>query len=612
MKAEKQIKSWVIDLVKELYQHELVDQDITVKQTPKNFVGQYTIVVFPFTRFSKKSPPQTAEELGEKLKLDNPLVKDFSVEKGFLNLDMEDAFWIAQLQAFAKNPEFWRKPKKNETFIVEFSSPNTNKPLHLGHIRNILLGWSMSQILEIEGYDVFKTQVVNDRGIAICKSMLAWNQFADGKTPESEGIKSDHFVGDWYVKFNQELANEYEQWQNSNEGEEAFEEHGKDQSKDAFFKSYSNKYFNIHSAIGKQAREYLLKWENGDPEIKALWEKMNNWVYAGFETTYKNLGVSFDGTDYESQTYLLGKSVVEKGLQADTFYKEADGSIWVNLEDVGLDKKIVLRSDGTSVYITQDIGTAMERYKDQKFKKMIYVVGDEQEYHFKVLFEILKKLDEPYVDGMYHLSYGMVDLPTGKMKSREGTVVDADVLMEEVVEEARKAAEENGAIEDLNTDEKSDVLRKIGMGALKFFMIKINPKKRMVFDPKQSVDMQGQTGPYIQNAYVRIQSILRKTNLAEQAPFDTHVPTDLEKEILAYLGSFSKTISMAADTNDPSLIANYAYQLAKNFHRFYHEHRILNADTEAAISFRLELSNRTAIILAEAMRLLGIEMPERM
>ena len=442
--------------------------------------------------------------------------------------------------------------------------------------------------------------------------MLAWDQFANGKTPESEGIKSDHFVGSWYVKFNQELAKEYTEWQKHDEAENVFAKNTKEQDRSSFFKSYANQYFNKHSVIGKSAREYLLKWENGDPEIKALWEKMNNWVYDGFETTYKNLGVSFDGTDYESQTYLLGKSVVENGLQTKTFYKEDDGSVWVDLEDVGLDKKIVLRSDGTSVYITQDIGTAMERYKDQQFKKMIYVVGDEQEYHFKVLFEILKKLKQPYVEGMYHLSYGMVDLPTGKMKSREGTVVDADVLMDEVVEEAKLAAEENGAIDDLDAAEKETLLKKIGMGALKFFLIKINPKKRMVFDPKQSVDMQGQTGPYIQNAFVRIQSILRKTKLEEQGPFDTHVPTDLEKEILAYLDSFSKTITMSAEANDPSLIANYAYQLAKYFHRFYHEHRILNANTQAAISFRLELSNMTSVILEEAMRLLGIEMPERM
>ena len=477
------------------------------------------------------------------------------------------------------------------------------------------MGWSCSKILAANGYDVIKTQVINDRGIAVCKSMLAWQKFGNGATPESTSVKGDHFVGDFYVRFETEFKKEFELFQKSPQGIELLATQRKaEQDDDIFWKEYKNKYFNEYSLLGAEAKEMLLKWESGDEDTKSLWQTMNAWVYTGFNATYDKLGVNFDSLYYESDTYLLGKKAVEDGLVKGVFYRQDDGSVWVNLEDVGMDRKIVLRSDGTSVYMTQDIGTAQQRYEDFSVDKMVYTVADEQDYHFKVLFEILKRLGEPYAEGLHHLSYGMVDLPTGKMKSREGTVVDADDLVEEVINEARNMSSERGEITALPKDEQEDILRKIGMAALKFFIIKVQPKKRMIFDPKESVDMQGQTGPYIQNAYVRIQSIKRKAgkDILEDGwtmYVDLEEP---EKALIKHLLIFPNVVKEAGEQYDPSSIANFAYNLAKAFHRFYHDVRILNAETEEAKAFRSKLSEEVGKVLFTAFDLLGIEMPDRM
>ena len=512
------------------------------------------------------------------------------------------------------NPSFGELPANGERVLVEFSSPNTNKPLHLGHIRNILIGWSVSKILKAAGFDVFNVQIINDRGIAICKSMLARKIWGAGKTPENTGIKGDFFVGSYYVLFEQKFQEEYAAWQLTSEAREVLESKKKeDQSEVAFFKSYKDLYFNAYSELGKQAAEMLRNWEAGDEETIATWSQMNQWVYAGFDHTYQLLGVHFDKLYYESETYLLGKDIVQKGIEKSVFYKEADGSVWIDLTDVKLDKKVVLRKDGTSVYITQDLGTAELRYDDFKANKMIYVVADEQNYHFQVLFEIAKKLKVPYAEGLHHLSYGMVDLPTGKMKSREGTVVDADDLIAEVVFEARKNSEERGVLADLTDLERSEIIRKIGLAALKYFIIKVQPQKRMTFDPKESVDMQGQTGPYIQNAFVRIQSVLRKAG-----DFDANIAENYlefvleEREIIQQLYQYPSVIEESALQYDPSAIANYAYALAKNYHRFYHEHSILKADDLAVRSFRLCMSKAVGSVLNHSMNLLGIEMPDKM
>ncbi len=538
----------------------------------------------------------------------------YQVVQGFLNLSLSDAFWSEKLDFLTSTPTFWQREKRNQKVMVEFSSPNTNKPLHLGHIRNNLLGWSCSKLFEASGYDVVKVQIINDRGIAICKSMLAWQRFAGGSTPDSVGVKSDHFVGEWYVRFEQEFKKEYAEWQAGEVADSIYNSAKKEEENTGdFYKRYKNTYFNEYSALGTEAKDMLLKWEANDSETRALWEQMNQWVYDGFEDTYQRLGIHFDKLYFESQTYLLGKKTIEKGLEKKVFFKKEDGSVWVDLSDEGMDEKILLRSDGTSVYMTQDLGTAQMRAEDFSAEKMIYITGDEQIYHFKALFAILKKMEEPYADGLHHLPYGMVDLPTGKMKSREGTVVDADDLIDDVIGEATSATEERGEIAGLSAEEQKEVLRKIGMAALKFFIIKVNPQKRMIFDPKASVDMRGQTGPYIQNAFVRIQSILRNADTIEgKKNWDGYDIQDQEKQFLSDLMGFPVLIDNAAHQFDPSLIANYCYNLAQDFHRYYHDVRILKAESDEARIFRLELIKPIAHILEVGMDLLGIEMPERM
>ncbi|MBK7474802.1 MAG: arginine--tRNA ligase [Haliscomenobacter sp.] len=608
------IQSGVMEVVKELYGVSLAPDDLTISPTRKEFTGDYTLVVFPFTRFVKKKPEDIGNELGNALLGKVAYLHGYNVIKGFLNLELSDQFWKDFLGDIYAKENFGFLPKNGHKVLVESCSPNTNKPLHLGHIRNILLGWSMYKILEAAGYDVVRVQIINDRGIAVCKSMLAWQKFGRGATPASEGLKGDHFVGDFYVRFDKAFKEEYSQWQGTSEAEQVFES-GKQngQSREEFFKAYKDIYFNEHSALGREARDMLLRWEAGDPETVALWEQMNSWVYQGFEVTYKALGVAFDKFYFESDTYLLGKDTVEKGLQSGIFYRLDDGSVWIDLEDAKLDKKLVLRKDGTSVYITQDIGTAQLRYRDFGVEKMVYVVADEQNYHFQVLFEIMKRLGEPYAEGLFHLSYGMVELPTGRMKSREGTVVDADDLLAEVVREARENTLERENIAGLPEAEQEEVIRKIALAALKFFLIKVHPKKRMIFDPKESVDLQGQTGPYVQNAYVRVQSVLRKIESEDLSAASAHEPLNAdERDLIGQVYQFPGIIQEAVREYDPSAIANYCFNLAKAYHRFYHEHSILRAENEAARAFRLQLSMAVAHVLRNGMDLLGIDMPERM
>ncbi|MCB0704712.1 MAG: arginine--tRNA ligase [Saprospiraceae bacterium] len=608
------LESAAVNATKELFGHDLQPGQLPLTPTRKEFAGDYTLVVFPLTKIARKSPDAIAAELGEWMVSNVEEVTGYNVIKGFLNVELGTTYWNNFLRKAVNTKNYGRQAPNGKRVIVEFASPNTNKPLHLGHIRNILLGWSCSKILEAAGYNVINVQVVNDRGIAICKSMLAWNLFGEGETPESSGIKGDHLVGKYYVAFESRFKEEYAAWQASSTGKEIVENHQKENETEAeFFGRYKNTYFNEYSALGKQAKAMLLAWEAGDAETVALWKQMNSWVYAGFDQTYAQLGVHFDKLYFESDTYLLGKAIVEKGLSDGLFQKKQDGSVFVDLKDVGLDEKTLLRKDGTSLYITQDLGTARIRYDDFGAKHMVYVVADEQNYHFKALFETLKKLGEPYADGLHHLAYGMVDLPTGKMKSREGTVVDADDLMAEVIGEARENTKERGELDSLSADEREDIIRKIGLAALKYFIIRVTPQKRMIFDPKESVDLQGQTGPYIQNAYVRIKSVLRKAGELNSGSFEDYRGLEeQERELLILLAKFPELVEAAAAEYDPSEIANYCYALAKEYHRFYHEHSILNCDSENVKKFRLDLSSLTAEVLETGMDLLGIEMPDRM
>ncbi len=606
----------VAEAVSHLYGETTDAAKVQVNNTPPDFTGDYSVVIFPFVKMAKKAPDVAAAEIGSYVKDHVAEIQAFNVVKGFLNLEISDAYWKIFLQQTLSNPDFGKQPRNGKKVMVEFSSPNTNKPLHLGHIRNILLGWSCSKILESVGYEVLKTQIVNDRGVAICKSMVSWRKFGAGKTPESEGIKSDHFVGDYYVLFEQKSKEAYGIWQQSEEGQAILTEKQKPgQSAADFFKDYKNKWFNEYSELGAEVREMLLLWEEHDPEILSLWEKMNGWVYAGFDTTYRDLGVSFDKLYFESNTYLLGKDIVEDGLAKNVFYKKEDGSVWVDLTDAGYDHKVVLRSDGTSVYITQDLGTARMRHHELGCERYVYVVADEQNYHFQVLFEVLKRLEEPYAGGLFHLSYGMVELPTGRMKTREGTVVDADDLIAEVIRIAGEQSAERGETEGVSAVEKAENLRKVAMGALKFFIIKVHPKRRMIFNPEESVDLQGQTGPYVQYSYVRINGLMQRV---EKEQIDVSKASDYtqiqpqEKELLVALHEYPSVVLQAAAAYDPSLIANYCYALAKSYHRFWHDLSIFNADTAATKAFRLELSRAVGQVLNAAMGLLGVEMPNRM
>jgi arginyl-tRNA synthetase len=611
------IKKPIVDAIHAAFEavYQLAPESNHLQLTPtrKEYAGEFTLIVFPFVKTIKAKPEDIGEAIGSWLLSNSTWLSGYNVVKGFLNLELSDSYLLQSINAIYDNPSYWRKKSNGKKALVEFSSPNTNKPLHLGHIRNILLGWSVSKLMEACGYDVFRTQIINDRGIAICKSMVAWELMANGQTPESTGIKGDHFVGDYYVRFEQAFKEEYSKWQLSENALNILLQHNtKGLDNESFFKQFKNDYFNQFSELGRRAKEALILWEAGDASTLELWQTMNSWVYQGFEDTYQALGVGFDKNYYESQTYLLGKSIIQHGLDKGLFYQNQDGSVWVDLEDVGLDKKILLRSDGTSVYITQDLGTAELRYQEVGAEKMIYVVADEQNYHFQVLFETLKKYQAPYADGLYHLSYGMVELPEGKMKSREGTVVDADDLIAEVIQEAKNMAEERGELGVISESEKQEILRKIGLAALKFFMIKVHPKKRMIFDPKESVDMQGHTGPYIQNAYVRIQSILRKSTIQIQRDSYTNVLAPSEKELVLLLNQYHEILEEALAGYDPSTVANYCYTLAKAFHKFYHDCPILGAGDPALVNQRLILASSAADALRNGMDILGIAMPDRM
>lgn len=609
----------VMEVMDTLYTGQVQHDSIVITPTRKEFKGDYTLLVFPLTRFSRITPEATASQIGDLLLKKFPGdVKEYNVIKGFLNVSIASGSFTKYLAQSASNP-LPVFESSGEKVLIEYSSPNTNKPLHLGHIRNILLGWSMSNILERIGYEIIRVQVINDRGIAICKSMLAWQKFGEGATPDSTGIKGDHFVGDFYVRFEAAFRQEYEAWQETQDAidvwKSALAKKGDSVlDKARFFKDYKNQYFNEFSQLGAAAREMLLRWEKGDPETLAIWRMMNAWVYEGFQTTYDRLGVRFDKIYFESDTYLLGKDIINQGLQQGVFYKKDDNSVWIDLSDVGLDEKIVLRSDGTSVYITQDLGTAAERFADFGARRMIYVVADEQNYHFQVLFEIMKRLGAPYAPGMVHLSYGMVELPTGRMKSREGTVVDADDLIDEVIREARLSAHARGEMEGVPQEEQEEIFRKVGLAALKYHIIKVNPKKKMIFDPAESVDMQGHTGPYIQNAFVRIQSILDRTGrqIQQSNEWESLSLNESETDLIKTMEGYADALQLSATQYDPSHTANFAYSLAKAFHKFYHECPVIRADRDVVRNFRVQLCIHTASILEDAMNLLGVEMPRRM
>ena len=578
--------------VKYLYNIDIAAGDINLQETRKEFEGQVTLVTFPFTKFSKKSPEQTGNEIGAYLLNELKVVSAFNVIKGFLNISIADDHWIDKLYTDILLDDFAVFKPAGKKVMVEYSSPNTNKPLHLGHIRNNLLGFSVAEILAAAGYEVIKTNLVNDRGIHICKSMLAWQKFGNGETPQSSGLKGDHLVGKYYVLFDKEYKKQIEVLIVNGEKE--------DEAKK-------------NAPLIKEAQEMLLKWEAGELEVIGLWQTMNSWVYAGFAETYKKLGVSFDKFYYESGTYLLGKDIIEEGLEKGVFFKKEDNSVWIDLTDEGLDQKLLLRSDGTSVYMTQDLGTAQLKYDDFHMDKSIYVVGNEQDYHFKVLFTILKKLGKEGADGLFHLSYGMVDLPSGKMKSREGTVVDADDLMDEMEQTAKEQALAKGKTDSFSEQEKLHLYHIIGMGALKYFLLKVDPKKRLLFDPNESVELEGHTGPFIQYTHARIRSVLKKASDTEREKvreYKTLAP--VERDLIVSLTQFPENIRQAAEAYSPALIANYVYELAKNYNKFYHESPILQAEDEITKQFRLELSAASGKVINRAMKLLGIEVPERM
>ncbi len=605
----------VAQAVQALYGESFDASKVQINPTPAEFSGDYSVVIFPIVKWSKKAPDATATEIGTFLQENVADIVSFNVVKGFLNLEISGAYWQQFLQAVVGDPAYGHQPSNGQKVMVEYSSPNTNKPLHLGHIRNILLGWSCSQILEAVGYEVIKVQIINDRGVAICKSMASWELFGEGKTPENSGIKGDHLVGDFYVLFEQKTKAEYEEWQKSDSAKALFEGRKKtEQSEKDFFKDFKNKWFNEYSKLGAVVRDMLIKWENHDPKTLALWKQMNNWVYDGFNKTYCDLGVSFDKLYYESDTYLLGKDIVDEGLTKGVFFKKEDGSVWVDLTDVGQDQKVILRSDGTSMYITQDLGTARMRYADFGCERAVYVVADEQNYHFQVLFEVLKRLGDSYASGLYHLSYGLVELPTGRMKTREGTVVDADDLIAEVIRLAETEAESRGNLAAFSESERADMIHKIGLSALKYLIIKVHPHKKMIFNPEESVSLEGQTGPYIQYSFVRTNGLNKYYHeVADWSPAQTYTAFEpSERDLLRSLHEYPALLLTAAKSYDPSLIANFCYDLAKKYSRFWHDVQIIRADSEAAKLARLQLSRAVGQVLQSGMKLLGIEMPERM
>jgi arginyl-tRNA synthetase len=588
-----QIKKAAAEAIRNLYQHDIADNDVLVNATKPEFEGDYTVVLFAFVKQLKKSPDALGEELGKYLTENNAqLFSAYNIIKGFLNLTVTEKYWVEFLQTNATNNSFGKQQTTGRKVMVEYASPNTNKPLHLGHLRNIFLGWSTAEILKAQGNDVVKTCIVNDRGIHICKSMIAWQLFADGATPESKGMKGDHFVGDYYVKFNDAYKKQTEELVASGMKKE-------DAEKEA--------------PIMKLAQEMLLAWEAGDAEVMSLWSKMNGWVYEGFDETYKNIGADFHKVYYESNTYLLGKGLVEQGLKKGVFYQKDDSSVWIDLTGEGLDEKIVQRRDGTSVYITQDIGLAEQRYEEFKAEESIYVIGNEQDYHMKVLKLICQKLGLPSADGIYHLSYGMVELPTGKMKSREGTVVDADDIVAEMIKIAKAKTEELGKVKDIPEEDLSELYDTIGLGALKFFLLRVDPKKKMVFNPEESIDFHGFTGPFVQYTYARIKSILRKVGSMDDGPWTIdNSLSPLEKSVIVTLEQFPNAIAEAAHEHDPSKVAIYVFELAKTFNSFYTEHSISNAENEEKKALRLQLAQLTAQTIKNAMSLLGIKVPERM
>ena len=578
--------------IQQLYNEAIPEGLINIQDTRKEFEGQVTIVVFPMVKFSKKSPEQTANELGAYLVENVSEITAFNVVKGFLNLSIAHDYWLALLNQELMSTSFGTFKPNGKKVMVEYSSPNTNKPLHLGHVRNNLLGYSVAELLKANGYEVFKVNLVNDRGIHICKSMLAWQKWGDGETPESSGLKGDHLVGKYYVIFDKEYKKEIEALKAEGQTEEEAKK---------------------NAPLIKAAQKMLLDWEAGEPTVIDLWKTMNGWVYDGFAVTYKNLGVDFDKYYYESNTYLLGKDAVEEGLAKGVFFKKEDGSVWIDLTAEGLDQKLVLRADGTSVYITQDIGTAAMKQEDFHMDKSIYVVGNEQDYHFKVLFLILEKLGKSWAKGLYHLSYGMVDLPSGKMKSREGTVVDADDLVSEMIATAKEKTETLGKVNDFEEDEKDSLYRQIGLGALKYFLLKVEPKKRLLFDPSESIDFQGNTGPFIQYTHARVKSLLTKAGyVAGSAAIDLELSAT-ELEMIILLAKYPLELTAAAAAYSPATLANYLYEVAKMFNKFYHEiPPIVKEEDHEVRQYRLNLCAVTGYVLKAGMKLLGIEVPERM
>jgi arginyl-tRNA synthetase len=605
MTIEQQIINAAQAAVKELYGQEVAEKMVQLQKTKKEFEGNLTLVVFPFLKISRKKPDETAREIGEYIKQNCEAIADFNAVGGFLNLVIDKKAWLALLNEMNLNEKFGEKPvtEASPLVMIEYSSPNTNKPLHLGHVRNNLLGWSLAQIMEANGNRVVKTNIVNDRGIHICKSMLAWLKFGNGETPETSGKKGDHLIGDYYVAFDKHYRAEVAELKAKYVAEGMDEEQAEKKAKE-------------DSPLIKEAHEMLVKWEQNDPEVRALWKKMNDWVYAGFDETYKALGVGFDKIYYESNTYLVGKKKVEEGLAKGLFFRKDDNSVWADLTDEGLDQKLLLRSDGTSVYMTQDIGTAEMRFNDFPIDKMIYVVGNEQNYHFQVLSILLDRLGFKWGKELVHFSYGMVELPNGKMKSREGTVVDADDLIAAMVADAKQTSEELGKFKDMSEEERNEIARIVGLGALKYFILKVDARKNMLFNPEESIDFNGNTGPFIQYTYARIRSILRKAQaeginipatLADTMPLN-----EKEIELIQKLNEFGAAVEQAGKDYSPSGIANYCYELTKAFNQFYHDYSILGADTEEEKVVRLVLAQNVGKTLKNGMALLGIEVPERM